>query len=159
MRRKNWRLTCVGAGDPQPLLNVFLRLLGIERSKLSSEGNALFQLSQFDGVQLLVKFRLTRQDDLHQFVFRRLQVRKETEFFQCVRGQIVCLVDNHDTRQVIRAAVDKKLAEIQQKLALIFSRRWQAEIGKNILEKIRWREPAIEHIRVGNILAVLEEPQ
>src|SRR6202021_3049803 len=87
------------------------------------------------------------------------QVRKETRLSECVRGQIVRLVDNQDTRHLFRATLDKELAEIQQKLAFIFSRGWQAEIGKNILQEVSRREPAIEQVGVGNILAIFQEPQ
>jgi hypothetical protein len=58
----------------QPLFDVPLGLVGVQRAKLSPNRNSLLELPKFNGVQFLVKFGLPNQHDLQQLVIGRLKV-------------------------------------------------------------------------------------
>src|SRR5208337_567574 len=57
--------------DLHPLLNVLLCLASIQRIKLCTNCNSLLELSQPEGIELLVKFGLPCEYDLQQFVVSR----------------------------------------------------------------------------------------
>src|SRR6185437_164257 len=66
-------------------------------------------------------------------------------------------IDDEYGREFLRTASDQKLSEFEQKFAFVLPRRAQAEIGDDVLQEFCRRQPAIEQIRIRNILTCPQE--
>ena len=102
------REQCVSLGacsrNLQSPFDVSLGLITIQRIKSRAKSNPLLELSEPDGVQFLLKFRLADQYDLQQLVSRPLQVRQKTDLFKYFRGQMVGFVHDEYGSQLFRSS-------------------------------------------------------
>jgi hypothetical protein len=71
----------------------------------------------------------------------------------------VRLVHNEHGGHLHRAPGSKKVAQVKQQFVFAFARRREPEVGENVLQEFRRSQPAIEKIRVGNVLALLQQPE
>src|SRR5580658_1099376 len=67
-RRKYWGALEVCPGNLQSLLDISTGFNAVQRSKLRTQSNSLFQLPQAERIEFIVQFRLPDQDDLQQLI-------------------------------------------------------------------------------------------
>ena len=72
----------LGSGNAKAMLDIFPGLCGIEGSQLRAKSDSLFELTEPNGIQLLIQFGLPDQHDLQQFIVSRLEVREEAYLFE-----------------------------------------------------------------------------
>ncbi len=93
--------------DKQSMLYVFPEGVTAKRMQLIRKGNALPQLAQTSLGQSRVQFRLTEQNHLHQLALLCLQVGQQTQCFETVVRQRLCLVEQQNHAPVRRAELNQ----------------------------------------------------
>src|SRR5271157_502186 len=93
----------------------------------------LLQLPEFRSIQFVVKLRLPNQQNLQQFFLGGFQIRQETNFFQDVRGKMMCLVYYQDSRELSRTSGDHIMAEIEKNIALVPARGRKTKVPRDVL--------------------------
>ena len=116
-------------------------------------------MPQLDGVELLVQFGLSHQQDLEQLFARRLEVGQETDLLEHFCRNMVRFVDHQHGGEFLLMARNHVVAQHQQKLALVLARHVEPEVAGNILQELDGREPAIEYVGVGNIALIQQLQQ
>ena len=75
------------AGDRHAMAHVGFGLGGIQRREVIARGDALRQLPQLPAGEHVAQFGLADQDDLQQFLGRRLQIGQQADLFQRLVGK------------------------------------------------------------------------
>ena len=70
-------------------------------------GDSLRELPQAVLRELLPELRLSDEDDLQEFLLRRLQVCQQAQLFQYALGQVLRLVDEQDRAPPLACAVSR----------------------------------------------------
>src|SRR5256885_14395001 len=93
----------IGTGNAQPFADITLGLLGCQRGGPAANGDALSKLAEFVTFELYFQLGLTGEDDLQEFLSRRLKIQEQSNLFQ--RGRIKPLRLIHNQYRNLAGAV------------------------------------------------------
>src|SRR5271165_6873769 len=90
----------------------------IQRLQLASQGDALFELPQFRGVQDDLQLRLAHEHNLQKLLLRSFEVGQQPDLLQQLVAQRLCLVHNKSSDEPAGVALDEKAVQVKQHLGL-----------------------------------------
>ena len=115
-RRFGEQAVLLGARHVQPVTDIPVRVLPVERIQVERNRDALPKLLELAHGQLAPKRRLTHQDDLQELGRLGLGVGQHPDLFEHDGRQVLCLVDDQDHRTVLGELAHQKPVELEHQL-------------------------------------------
>ena len=101
-----------GAGDEQALGDVVRGLLRGDGVGAAPEGDALAELAEVGGAELLFELGLTGEDDLDELFGRGFEVGEQADLFEQLPGKVLGFVDDDDAGLFAAEALDEPAVEL-----------------------------------------------
>ena len=107
-----------GAGALEPMLDVGLGVLLVERAEVAAGGHPLAQLQHARALQNLSELGLPDQEGLQQGLFTKLEVGQHAQFFDRLRLQVLRFVHDQQAALALRGLGDEEGFERHQHVGL-----------------------------------------
>ena len=95
-----------GAGALEPVLDVALGLVGVQRADVAGGRHALAELLHLGALQDLAELGLADQEALQQRLVAELEVRQHAQLFHRARRQVLRLVDDQQAALALAGLAD-----------------------------------------------------
>ena len=141
----------MGARDFEAMQDVGLRLLRREGGQVEAQADALHELDQFRRIELLVEFRLPRQDDAEHFFLGRLDAGEHPDFLEHAVREILGLVDDQEHLATGGELLDQELVERRDQLGLAHLERREAELDEHGLEEFDRGDLGLSDLRDDDV--------
>src|SRR5579863_8802163 len=103
------RSRSTGTSNSQTLRDIARQFLNGQWLRPAAHGDALAELSQTGIPQFLFEFGLTRKDDLQQFLVGGFEIRKQANFLEDLKGQVLRLVNDQNRGFSVAVALQQPL--------------------------------------------------
>src|SRR6266850_652293 len=143
--------------DAEAVPDVEARLLGGQRADVAAQSDALLELAQLGHVELVAQLGLADEEDLHQLLAGRLEVREQAHRLQRLHREVLRLVDDQDRAQPLPVLVDEELVELEQPLGVGGAHRLHAPVVQDVLQQPLGGEGGVVH--VGHVRVAVEPLQ
>ena len=100
-----------GSGDAKAFADVILSLRKREGGGAAVNGDALADVAKFGLRKLVVKFGLTGEEDLEEFVAGGFQIEEQAELFEGLGGEALGFVDDQNRSEAGAIAFEKPIVE------------------------------------------------
>ena len=99
----------ISLGYEETMSNVRLRFGHIERPQMEIDRDSLRELPKIRSRQRLPQFGLTHQQHLKDEVLFRIYIGEQPQFLQCIRRQILRLIENQQCAPALRILAHERV--------------------------------------------------
>ena len=146
----------VRAGQPQPVLDVGLGVLGLERLEPVLERHPLRQ--RRIEAEVLLDLGQAEEDEGEELALRDLEVEQAAELLhQLPRGQHLRLVDEHHRLLPLLVDPHQPLVELREERQLLLGRRLDAELQGDAAEQPAGGDAGVDDDQQRRLVLLLRE--
>ena len=98
---------------------ILASLIRGKKRQAATKHHTLAQLAQLMALELLIKLRLTHQDDVHQFAAGGFQIQKQAQFVQGIHGKCLGLINNDHRGITCSVASDQPFVQSVNQIAFL----------------------------------------